>query len=210
MKSKQSWVTILGLVQGDKSWAQTVGQKQGQLGWVEGEAPQKACYFLELLPFLETSGAPGTHLLAIIPHFQRATLNPCNQICPLKAEIAAHQGWWAGYRKMRATPTSRRPQGQLAAHSWAAQCPPWLVHSPECRPVNRPGLCPLAQRFCSSCRLGAWATPRSLPPWEERQQFKVTSHFLREDKTGSLLTPGPTRAWLISCSVQSQSNISDL
>lgn len=151
-------MTILDLVQGDKSWVQMVGQKQGQLGCVEGEASQEGCCFLELLSFLEASGAPVTHLLAIIPHFQLATLNPCNQICPLKAEIASHQGWWVNYRKMRATSASRQPQGQLPSHSLVAQCPPRLVHSPECGPVNHPGLSPSAQRLCFSCRLGAWAT----------------------------------------------------
>lgn len=63
-------MTILGLVQGDKSWVLTVGQKQGQLGCMEGEASQEGCYFLELLSFLEASGAPVTHLLSVIPHFQ--------------------------------------------------------------------------------------------------------------------------------------------
>lgn len=164
-----------------------------------------------LLSFLEASGALVTHLPAIIPHLQRATSNPCNQICPLKAEIAARQGWWANYRKMRAMPTSSRPPGQppspqfggtmsplAGAFSWVWSCErPWPL-----------SLC--SEILFQPQAWGLGSNLGGLPPWEERKQFKVTSHFHREDKTGRLLTPGTPRAWLISRSGQSQSNISDL
>ena len=78
------------------------GAEAGAAGLGGGEAPQRGRGLLELLPFLEASGVPLPHLLAITSHFQPATLNPCNHICPLEeAEIAAHQGRWANYRKMR-------------------------------------------------------------------------------------------------------------
>ena len=84
------------------------------------------------------------------------------------------------------------PQGSPRAHDLVAQCPPCLVHSPKCGPVNCLGL-----SLCSEVlyRLQAWGLDNNLgalPPFEEeKKQFKVTSHFHRWERRQKRPAPHP-------------------
>lgn len=161
----------------------------GRRGTTERLLPPRAT------PVLEASGVPLSHLFAIISPPPRPL--PASYLEPLQsleeAEIAARQGRGANYRKMRTTATSRQSQGQLLPHSLVAQCPPCLVQSPKCGPLNRLGLSPSAPRVYLDCRPGARTTTRepSLPPCEEREQFKVTSHFHRRERRQKRQSPHP-------------------